>query len=58
VGAGIKTWRFVGNGNKGFIGENFKIFKIKFELSECRGVANPCHIQTQKMFVSRSNSST
>jgi hypothetical protein len=57
VGAVIKTWGYVANRNKGFIGENFNI-SFKFGLSECTEMANPCHIKTPKKFEIRSNSST
>jgi hypothetical protein len=49
VGAVTETLRYEANRNKGVIGENVKIF-IKFELSECIRVANPCHIRIQKKF--------
>jgi hypothetical protein len=45
MGVCVKTRRYVAKINEGVIGENVEIL-IKSELSECRGVANPCHIQT------------
>jgi len=57
MGVGIKTRRYVIKLNEELIGENVSIL-IKFELSECRGVTNPFHIQTYKKFISRRYFST
>jgi len=57
VGVVIRTWKSVGNGNKGYIAENVKLL-MEFDPFECRGVATPFHTQPQKMFVPRGNTST
>jgi hypothetical protein len=57
VGAVIKTWVYIANGYKEFIGESFDI-SFKFGLSECTVIAHSCHIKTQRKFELRSNSST